>query len=114
MSEYSLENIKKILFDVKNSSLGLGSGSPGSLSEEASKLRLSVTRNGVRVVDLSFPAGSARWIIQLIPEDIALKIQSTGVSLVEIQAKLNLDEKLLPQSIFILNEPERVVRVWLE
>lgn len=82
--------------------------------KEASSLRLTVVRGQTKTVDLSFPAVSARWLIDLIPNEVVEKITASGVLLENIQKKLASSQHLAPQKIFILEEPDRTIRVWLE
>ena len=81
---------------------------------EAKYLRVSVTKNEELVVDVSLPARSARWLIDLIPEDVMAKIRGEGIPIDQIQTDLCSRDKLLPQSIFKLTESFRIVDVWLE
>lgn len=83
-------------------------------SKLASLLRVSVQKNKETVVDVSLPANSARWLIDLIPGDVVFKIKSEGIPLDAIQLDLASRSELLPQKIFILDEPNRTVSVWLE
>jgi len=83
-------------------------------SSEASNLRVTVTREQKVVVDVSLPARSARWLIELIPEDVVKKIYAEGIPLDEIQADLAGRITLVPQKIFHLQETHREVAVWLE
>lgn len=80
----------------------------------ASQLRVTVTRDRVTTVDVTLPAGSARWLIDLIPEDVITKIKAEGIPIVAIQEDLAQSKELVPQKIFVLDEPERSVAVWLE
>jgi len=84
---------------------------PGS---EASSLRVAVIREQVTTVDVALPARSARWLIDLIPEDVVLKIRAEGIPLDAIQSDLAERDRLFAQDIFSLVEPERTVKVWLE
>lgn len=85
-----------------------------STSGKAQNLRVSVTKNGERVVDVALPARSARWLIDLIPEDVLIKIRSEGIPIEAIQSDLATRDVLVPQGIFELKEAHRVVQVWLE
>lgn len=109
MNEYSSTIFKK-LFSTQSASSETATVS----SPEASYLRLTVIRKQIKTVDLRFPAASARWIVDLIPDDILEKIKASGVSIEDIQSKLAKSEKLVPQKLFSLEEPERLVTVWLE
>jgi hypothetical protein len=81
---------------------------------EAQYLRVCVTKNNNRVVDVSLPAKSARWLIELIPDDVTSKIKEEGIPIEEIQLDLSKRIELMPQKIFKLIEPHREVEVWLE
>ena len=85
-----------------------------SSSEHAQALRVTVKRAETTTVDVTLPAKSAGWLIDLIPDDVVQKIRAEGIPLDDIQADLASREKLIPQRIFELSEPERVVWVWLE
>jgi hypothetical protein len=89
-------------------------GTSGSKNGEAQNLRVTVKREGEMKVDVALPARSARWLIDLIPEDVVKQILAEGIPLNEIQDDLSQREKLFPQKIFLLDQPERVVQVWLE
>lgn len=89
-------------------------GSRSTPSEEATQLRVRVVRNDETVVDVALPAKSARWLIDLIPEDVVEKIRLEQIPLDEIQQQLKDATHLLPQKIFNLDEPNRIVMVWLE
>ena len=110
MNEYSTAAFKKIF--LNNSTKA--PESVKSMPTEATYLRLTVVREQKKTVDLRFPAASARWIIDLIPDDILEKIKVSGVSIEEIQNKLIKSEKLVPQKLFSLEEPDRTITVWLE
>lgn len=81
---------------------------------EATYLRVAVTKNNDRVVDVSLPAGSARWLIDLIPDDVTTKIKEEGIPIEAIQNDLAKRTELFPQKIFKLIESHREVEVWLE
>lgn len=83
-------------------------------STEASNLRVTVSRNQEITVDVSLPARSARWLIELIPSDVVCKIRAEGIPLDDIQSDLAASKELVPQKIFTLTEPNREVTVWLE
>ena len=95
---------------------GLFGGKAPSDAAHASHLRVTVTRGGDKTVDVSLPARSARWLIDLIPDDVVEKIRSEGIPLEDIQADLaaRADDGLVPQKIFTLEESQRTVTVWLE
>lgn len=96
------------LFSKSGSS---GGSSPNSIAQY---LRVTVDKCSERIVDVALPAGSARWLIELIPNDVVDKIRAEGIPLDSIQDELAQRPILNPQEIFTLKEPERVVNVWLE
>lgn len=81
---------------------------------EASQLRVRITKNDIVTVDVTLPAGSARWLIDLIPEDVMTKIRAELIPIDSIQDTLAQSQKLFPQDIFELKEPLRQVKVWLD
>ena len=94
----------------------VGSVLPGRSgdSELAKNLRVTVTREAVRTVDVYLPADSARWLIELIPENVLTKIRAEGIPIERIQDDLAARAQLTPQPIFSLSEAHRSVDVWLE
>jgi hypothetical protein len=80
----------------------------------ATKLKILVLKNNETVVDLSMPAISATWIIDLMPQDVLRKISEKGIDLKSIQDSLSSEKQLLKQSIFELITPEKTIKVWLE
>lgn len=83
-------------------------------SEEAAHLRVQVNRDLKTVVDVTLPARSARWLMDVIPDDVIVKIKEEGIPISEIQEYLSQATTLVPCPIFTLEEPARVVKVWLE
>lgn len=81
---------------------------------EAQHLRVLVYRDKIEKVSVTLPARSARWLIDLIPEDVVAKIREECIPIDEIQNELANSEKLFPKAIFELIEPHRSVKVWLE
>ncbi len=81
---------------------------------EASSLRVTVEKNAVVTVDVTLPARSARWLIDLIPDDVVTKIRNEGIPLDAIQDDLAKSIELIPQRIFSFQDEERKVVVWLE
>jgi hypothetical protein len=81
---------------------------------KASSLRVTVTRDSSKTVDVTLPARSARWLIDLIPADVITKIKNEGIPIEAIQDDLAASSELRPQKIFKLSEPHREVDVWLE
>jgi hypothetical protein len=92
----------------------LFSSSTPNTSGEAMYLRVAVTKNNDRVVDVTLPARSARWLLELIPEDVNIKIREEGIPIDDIQDDLAKRKELIPQKIFKLTETHREVEVWLE
>lgn len=90
----------------------MGEAKPNSVF--ASYLRVIVRRDGDTKVDVSLPANSARWLIDLIPEDVIAKIREEKIPIDAIQADLARKKDLYPTKIFLLTEPNRQVEVWLE
>jgi hypothetical protein len=80
----------------------------------AAHLRVTVRKEQTVTVDVSLPARSAGWLIELIPGDVVSKIKEEGIPLEEIQADLASRAELAPQKIFELVERHRSVSVWLE
>lgn len=80
----------------------------------AKNLRVTVVKNGISVVDVALPAQSAKWLIDVIPDDVVTKILREGIPLEAIQTDLAQKGVLVPQAIFQLKEPHREVYVWLE
>ncbi|MDR3606800.1 MAG: hypothetical protein P4M08_05385 [Oligoflexia bacterium] len=94
---------------VKNLIGFRASGAAGNAKE----LRVTVIRDGERKVDVALPAASARWLIELIPEDVLARIREEGIPIDDIQKDLAKREVFRPQKIFVLTEPHRTVEVWL-
>ncbi len=89
---------------------------PGSNSKgpQASQLRVSVVKENQTVVDVVLPAQSARWLIDLIPEDVMKIIRLEGIPIDEIQRDLQESKDLHKMQIFHLAEKHRKILVWLE
>jgi len=83
-------------------------------SSIASELRVRVSKNGEIAVDVSLPAKSARWLMELIPSDVMKKIHEEGIPIERMQDELASKSQLTPETIFSLNETHRTVDVWLE
>ena len=90
----------------------LGVASPNAT--EATQLRVTVRRGDDETVNVALPARSARWLVDLIPQDVVDKIRAEQIPLDAIQDELAAATKLVPHRIFELKEPERAVTVWLE
>jgi hypothetical protein len=80
----------------------------------AENLRVRVSKLGEERVNVSLPAGSARWMIDLIPADVLVRIHEEGIPIDDIQQELIASEELQPRGIFKICEAERTVEVWLE
>ena len=83
-------------------------------SSEANALHVKVIKNGVETVFVSLPARSARWLIEIIPDDVLVKIKEEKIPIEDILNDLKAKSLLHPQAIFKLEEPNRIVDVWLE
>jgi len=83
----------------------------GDLAQE---LRVRVQKKGEITVDVSLPAKSARWLIELIPYEVLEKIYAEGIPIDDMQEELASKKELFPKKIFSLQEDERSVQVWLE
>lgn len=82
--------------------------------EAANSLRVTVDREGDRKVDVALPARSARWLLEIIPKDVIEKIKAEGIPIEMMNQDLKERIHLGAQDLFLLNEPGRTVRVWLE
>lgn len=80
---------------------------------EAKNLHVTVFKNGEEKVNVTLPAASARWLIDLIPADVVEKIYEEEIPLQQIQEELKKMKKLYPQQIFTMREENRQVQVWL-
>lgn len=81
---------------------------------EASQLRVTVLKEGKTMVDVALPAKSATRLISIIPEEVVARIRREGIPIDDIQEDLSGRESFSPQSIFLLSEENRTVKVWLE
>ncbi len=81
---------------------------------KAKNLRILVIRDGDEKVNISMPAISSKWIIDLMSDDILEKIQSQGIDIQGIQHRLNQTDEIMQQELFILTTREKSIRVWLE
>ena len=88
--------------------------SSGDPEAPASNLRVLVKKCGKKIVDVWLPAHSARWLMDLIPEEVLEKIHQEQIPIVEIQKELEKQKILMAREIFKLNEEHRSVHVWLE
>lgn len=85
-----------------------------SKSSEAQSLKVVVHRDGQCIVDVTLPAHSARWLIDIMPDSVVEKVLKEGIPLHAIQDRLARMEKLYPLLIMDLKDENRNVRVWLE
>jgi len=81
---------------------------------EATSLRVTVDKDGVRTVDVYLPARSARWLMELIPSDVMTKIRAEKIPIDDMHKELEKREVLHPEEIFSLKDANRTVSVWLE
>lgn len=89
-------------------------GRSAEATGEAQHLRVRVMHRAEERVDVSLPARSARWLVDLIPADVVARIRDEQIPLDEIQAELAGQDRLVPRQIFELDDGERSVMVWLE
>ena len=82
--------------------------------KHATELRVTVSRNGETTVDVTLPAKSARWLLEVIPEEVIKKIRAEGIPIDAIQENLAQASELTIQPIFTLSDSVRLVKVWLE
>jgi hypothetical protein len=75
---------------------------------------VKVTRDGEERVDVALPARSARWLIELVPDDVVEKVRAEQIPLDAMMEDLREQRSLHPRPIFSLEEPQRQVLVWLE
>lgn len=80
---------------------------------KANNLKILIVKNGETVVDISMPAVSSKWIIDLLPEDTLKKISEKGIDILKIQERLNQSSELQCQELFQLETEEKKIRVWL-
>lgn len=80
----------------------------------AEHLRVRVVRDGEERANIYLPAASARWMIDLIPQDVLARIREEDIPIDAIQQDLAECGSLNPRDIFELRESGRTVQVWLE
>ena len=80
----------------------------------ARNLMVRVVRDGEERVLVALPAGSARWLLELIPDDVATKIREEEIPLDDMMRDIAATDVLYPGPIFSLEEEHRHVKVWLE
>jgi predicted unusual protein kinase regulating ubiquinone biosynthesis (AarF/ABC1/UbiB family) len=76
-------------------------------------LRICVTRGAQRVVETAFPASAAERLGALIPPDVVPRLAPRGIDVAALEARA-VQSAFAPGELFLLSEPERTVRVWLE
>lgn len=89
-------------------------GHSPSDNQQATELRVRVIRNLITVVDVSLPARSARWLMELIPGDVLDRIKAEGIPIADIQDDLAQREVLVKSPIFKSSQPHQTIDVWLE
>lgn len=82
--------------------------------EPAQHLRVRVMRDGEQRVLVTLPAKSARWLMEVIPEDVQNKIRAEEIPLDDMMAELHGETVHYPRQIFTLSEAHRQIDVWLE
>ncbi|HNV73593.1 MAG: hypothetical protein IPF87_12750 [Gemmatimonadetes bacterium] len=93
---------------------GLFGSKPAAPGEPAKNLMVRVTRDGEERVSVALPAQSARWLIELMPDDVVEKVRAEDIPVDAIMVDLQEQGELYPRPIFSLDEPNRKVEVWLE
>ncbi len=83
-------------------------------SQPAKNLMVTVVRDGEERVRVSLPARSAKWLIDIIPDDVVKRIRAEDIPLDALAIELHRAEELFPRSIFSLRESNRQVEIWLE
>lgn len=91
-----------------------GRSTAGAPDQPASNLMVRVVRDGQERVRVALPARSARWLIELIPDDVVARIREEEIPLDALALELGAQEVLYPREIFTLREPQREVAIWLE
>lgn len=76
-------------------------------------LRVTITRGTQSRVDLTFPAIAAEGLQGLVPPEIVPRLAPRGIDLAALEARAASSE-FAPGELFLLSEPDRMVRVWLE
>lgn len=83
-------------------------------SRPASNLMVRVVKAGEERVRVALPARSARWLIDLIPDDVVARIREEDIPLEALALDLSQQGVLYPREIFTLQEAHRSVQIWLE
>ncbi len=82
--------------------------------EPAQHLRVRVVRDGEQRVLVTLPARSARWLMEVIPQDVQDKIRAEEIPLDAMMEELHEETVHYPRRIFTLTEAHRQIDVWLE
>jgi len=91
-----------------------GVGAPATPGQPAKNLMVRVIRDGEERVRVALPAKSAKWLVEIIPADVAAKIRAEDIPLDAMMADLHEQDNFFPRSIFSLKEAHRQVDIWLE
>ncbi len=83
-------------------------------TKPARNLMVRVVRDGEERVRVSLPARSAKWLIDIIPDEVVRKIRAEDIPLDALAIELHQAEELFPRSIFSMQEEHRQVEIWLE
>lgn len=90
------------------------SNTPAVPGEPAKNLMVRVVRDGQQKVRVALPARSARWLLDLIPDEVVEKIRAEDIPLEAMMLDLSTQKELYPRQIFSLSDPSRQVDIWLE
>lgn len=82
--------------------------------KRAETLRVVVAKNGETRVDVSLPAHSARWLIELIPPKVLEQIRDEKIPIEDLFNELKSQTELFCSELFLIESPDRKVEVWLE
>ncbi len=83
------------------------------LSSVAQYLKVLVTEQHRRVVQVTMPAIQVSDLANLIPEDVLSKVQKAGIDISRI-AREACENGVQPGELFSLKDGERHYRIWLE
>ena len=90
------------------------SNTPAAPGEPAKNLMVRVVRDGEQKVRVALPARSARWLLDLIPDEVVEKIRAEEIPLEALMLDLSNQKELYPRQIFSLSDSSRQVDIWLE
>lgn len=76
-------------------------------------LKVQVTENGRQVVSVTMPATQVANLRELMPEETMRKVEASGTRVDEI-ARAACASGIVPQSLFSLEDDDRIYKVWLE